>query len=103
MDVVKYFHDQIKEELEGAIEYAKQAFVMKAMDPNWSKSFIEMASQELNHAGKLYGMFEQFYQISSKSINEMPEYIDEARENIIECYTAKHSMVKNLIDLYNKG
>lgn len=103
MDVVKYFKDQIKEELEGAEEYIKQAFIMKAMDPNWAKNFVEMATQELNHAGKLYGMFEQFYQISSKSMTEMPEYIDEARENIIECYTAKHSMVKNLIDLYNKG
>lgn len=103
MDVVKYFEEHIKEELDGAIEYVKNAFVMKAMDPNWSKSFIDMATQELNHAGKLYGMFEQFYQNASKSMSEMPEYIDETRDNIIECYITKHSMVKNMIDLYSKG
>ena len=103
MDVVKYFHEQIADELEGAMKYAKNAFVMKAMDQSWSKQFIEMAAQELNHAGKLYGMFEQFYQTASKSMTEVPEYIDEARENIIECYTTKQPMIKQLIDLYNKG
>ena len=103
MDVVKYFKEQIADELEGALEYAKNAFTMKAMDPSWAKQFIDMASMELNHATRLYSMFEQFYQITSKGFNELPEYIEETRDCIIDCYTTKQVMIKGLIDLYNKG
>ena len=103
MDVIKYFSDRICEELNDAHEYAKNEFTLKAMDTSWAKTFIEMANAELVHATKLYQMFDQFYQIMTKSVAEIPESMEEARDSIIEVYTTKYPTVKGIIDLYNKS
>ena len=92
MDIIKYFSEKIPDELDGACEYAKNAFTLKAMDQMWAKSFIEMASQELVHASKLYQMFDQFYQNMTKSVNEIPDSMEEVRDNLIETYTTKYSI-----------
>lgn len=55
---LKYFKDQIHEELEGARNYIDKAIEVKPTHPEWSRIFVHMADMEADHAGTLMRILE---------------------------------------------
>lgn len=56
---LRYFKDQIHEELQGAREYIDKAIEVKPTHPKWSMCFSKMADMEADHAGNLMRMLEE--------------------------------------------
>lgn len=99
---LQYFKDHIIEELDGAEEYIQLAIELKAMDSSWSKNLVEMSSAELDHAFKLFKMFESYCDLISKPYDEVPEYISECHKKVTKMYTRRSAEVRYMHDMYNK-
>lgn len=98
----EYFKNQINEELCGAKDYIKKAIELKPMNITWSKMLVDMSAAELNHATNLYKMFNEYYDIMAKKYSEVPEYIEEIRDEVIDCYAEKSAIVKAMHEMYAK-
>jgi hypothetical protein len=59
---LKYFKDQIHEELMGAREYIEKAIEVKPNHRVWSITFAKMADMEASHAANLMKMLEECIQ-----------------------------------------
>ena len=55
---LKYFKEQIHEELDGAKHYIDKAIEAKINHPTWSAKFAQMADMEAEHAANLMKMLE---------------------------------------------
>lgn len=91
---IEYFVSHIEEELEGAKDYIKRAIEIKPMQAEWAKHLVEMSAQELSHAMHLFNMFNEYYQILSQTYKEIPTYIDEAHDQIVDRYTECAAVIK---------
>lgn len=98
----KYFKEQIADELQGARCYIKKAIELKPMVPAWSKMLVEMSAAELKHADNLYKMFTEYYQKISETYNEVPKYIDDARNEIVDMYTEEKVAVQAMHTMYTQ-
>lgn len=97
----KWFYDELKDEIEGATTYIKVAIEFKAMDEKMSKTFYEMATQEAEHARKIFDMAMDYYnQISEAWSEKVPEFIVKIKEDIVNCYTKKSVEIKLLLSMY---
>lgn len=74
MRIVGYFIDHVKEELDGAMEYAEMYLSNKKNNISWSKMYSEMAAAELTHAKYLINMGDEYI----SSLSWVPEEDDEA-------------------------
>lgn len=99
---LEYFKDQICEELHGAKCYIKNAIEIKAMAPNWSPLLVEMSAAELKHAANLYTMAQEYYTKVTAQYNEVPHYLKEMWDCIVDNYTEKTAKVKYMHEMYNK-
>ena len=98
----EYFKNQICDELCGAKDYIKKAIELKPMNATWSKTLMEMSAAELSHATNLYKMFIEYYDIMAKKYEEVPDYLQDIRSDIIDCYAEKSALVKTLHEMYSK-
>lgn len=100
---IEYFKDQIKDELDGARCYIKNAIEIKAMNQSWAKTFMEMSAAELTHATNLYKMFEEYYGIISKSYEKgVPDYIEKTRNEIVDMYTECGAKIKYMHEMFSR-
>lgn len=99
---VKYFKEQIADELYGARCYIKKAIELKPMAPAWSKMLVEMSTAELKHAEYLYKMFTEYYQKISAAYSEVPKYIDDAKAEIVDMYTEDTVAIKAMHTMYTQ-
>ena len=60
--------DQMKDEKNGAYEYAKCAIKYKSSDPTLADIYISMARTEMEHYSKLFGKVERI--LSNQSAND---------------------------------
>lgn len=97
-----YFKERICEELEGAKCYAKDAIEIKAMNSDWGKMLLEMSAGELDHATKLWKMFDQYYKIISDAYKTVPDYIEELHREAASMYAEKAAKVRYMHEMYNK-
>ncbi len=98
----QYFKNNISDELDGATCYVKRAIEIKAMSPDWAKMFLDMSATELDHATKLWKMFEQYYKIVADKYKTVPEYIEELYNEASEEYAERSAKVKYMHEMYNK-
>lgn len=98
----QYFKNNISDELDGATCYVKRAIEIKAMSPDWAKMFLDMSAAELDHATKLWKMFEQYYKIVADKYKTVPEYIEELYREASEEYAERSAKVKYMHEMYNK-
>ena len=98
----EFFKEQICDELEGAECYAKNAIEIKGMNSDWGKMFLEMSAAELDHATKLWKMFDQYYKIISDNFKTIPDYIEEIHKDLAYKYAEKSAKVKYMHEMYNK-
>ena len=99
---LEYFHDKICDELSGAEDYITFAMEVRAMDASFGKQFADMSAMELDHATRLYKMFEQYYAQASKAFSVIPEHMSEMQKEIAHKYMKGYAKVKALHDAYNK-
>lgn len=99
---LKWLHDELVEEIHGALTYAKVAIELKAMSEKMAKTFYEMATQEAEHAKNLYNMAMEYYDkiVEPYSMDNIPTYLSEIKDKILECYTSKSIEVKLLLNMY---
>lgn len=64
---LKYFKDQVHEELDGAKMYIEKAVEAKIEHPAWSRQFSTMADMEAEHAASLMKMMECFIRDMKKN------------------------------------
>lgn len=86
VDLITELYGQSMDELSGAITYAKCAAKWKCDNPEASKNYVAMASEELRHASMLRDMASKEIE-KSKAENQDSTYICEYHE----CYLAKFS------------
>lgn len=99
---LEYFYDRICDELSGAEDYITFAMEVRAMDGNFSKQFVEMSAAELDHATRLYKMFEQYYQQAAKAFSTIPEHMTKMQKEIIDKYMTGYAKIKIMHEAYNK-
>ena len=99
---LEYFRDKICDELCGAEEYVRLGMEIRAMDASFSKQLVDMSSAELEHATKLYKMFEQFYQQVTRAYDIIPEHMVEIQKEVSKRYSNGYVLVKALHDAYSK-
>lgn len=98
---LNWFLDELKDEVEGAITYIKTAIELKAMNDKMSKTFYDMAIQESEHVKKIFDMSMEYYEkISGAWTDNIPEFIIDTKEQIVDCYTKKSVEIKLLIGMY---
>ena len=101
MKIIKVLAEQITDEVEGAVEYAKMALEQKGVDNELSKLYYELAKTEYTHVQKLH-------EASIRKINEAktsganpPQYMldkwDETHTQLID----RMAKVKTFMDMYN--
>lgn len=99
---LEYFHDRICDELSGAEDYIKVAMEVRAMDASFAKQFVEMSAAELDHATRLYKMFEQYYQKATSTFSEIPAYMSDMKKCIVDKYMECYPKIKAMHEAYNK-
>lgn len=99
---VWYFKTQIPEELHGAKDYIKRAIEIREMHSPWAKELAEMSGAELEHASKLFKMFQEYYAKLSEGYKEMPKYIEEAHDELLNEYTNVSTEVKYLHEIFKQ-
>ena len=97
MQLVKYFKDQICDELKGATCYLKKAIDWYETRPEWSETFFDMAKAEEKHATELYKMFMQLYSESQGS----DMYMIQARDLIMECFSTEMRKIEDCKATYS--
>lgn len=94
-----HFKSRIKEEFEDAKTYAKAALEIKATNPSWSKTFLEMSGQELVHAKNIYDMFKEYYEKIVKPYQEAPKYYRDMKSEIDDMFAECYSSIKYMQEL----
>ena len=98
---LNWFLDALEDEVEGATTYIKSAIELKAMSDSMSKTLYEMAVQESNHMKNIFDMSMDYYEKISNAWNgNIPSFLTETKEKIVECYTNKSIEIKWLISMY---
>lgn len=97
---LQFLRDQIKDELSDSKMYAKLAIELKPMTESWSKKFIEMSADEHKHATNLYAMFNEYCSKLSDKFEELPDYVDDYRSDVIESYSSCTAVIKEMWALY---
>lgn len=98
----EWFKDHICEELDGAEEYIRHAIEIKPMQADWSKDLVAMSAAELDHAGKLWKMFDQYYKIIGGVYKTIPDYIEDDYRCIADKYNKRVSEIKYMHEMYSK-
>jgi len=89
---IKYFKDQICDELDGACDYLKKSIDYSVSKPKWSACFERMADMEQEHATSLYKMFMELYTESEGK----DSYMTQMRDSIMECFSTKMRKIEDL-------
>ena len=97
---LEYFKDHIAEELDGACDYIRRAIEIKPMEMAWASHFVEMSAQELNHAQRLFTMFNEYCTILGNNYPNLPDYIKHTREEVVANYTEMTAKIKHMQESY---
>ena len=97
MQQVKYFKDQICDELKGAVCYLKKAIDYVKTRPEWAEKFYTMAEAEEKHATELYKMFMQMYSESP----ETNSYMEQMRDMIMDCFSTEMRKIEDCKATYS--
>lgn len=97
-----YFDKQIPDELHGAKDYIQRAIEIRPMHAAWAKDFVEMSSAELEHATRLYKMYQEYYAKMAETYKEVPEYIEESYKKISEEFIKCSVEIKHMHDMFKQ-
>lgn len=93
MKNIQYYIDHVKDEIDGALEYAEQYIMFKTEYPAFSKMYHEMSAAEMNHCNNMISMGNDY--ISDLSF--VPEDDKELWHKCVAKATEKMGMVKLML------
>ena len=97
-----YYNNQLKDELDGANNYARKAMYCKKDHPNQASMYLKMSAAELEHASMVMKIFEEDYKLSTESMEEIPQCISDMRKSLIDMYAEFASKIKYLHEMYER-
>ena len=98
---IKYFKEQIHEELEGAKQYIEKAIEAKIDRPAWSRTFALMADAEAEHAGNLMKMMECYIRDMKKNNNANVISTPSSSTGTISATVSSLSMTEPAVSMTN--
>lgn len=101
MKIIKTMVDQIKDELEGAKEYAMLASELKTDNPTAAQTYAKMAQDELNHATLIHAEAVKAIE-KQKAVAEPPAIMKELWAIEHRYYMEHAAATKAMLDLYAK-
>lgn len=102
---ILYYNNQVKEELDGAMEYIKKAIDIKKDHPTWAQMYQKMSMAELDHAATIMKIFEEDYKACVAEIQangHEPIYLNDIRKSIMDMHQEFASKVNYMNEMYNK-
>lgn len=100
MRIIKHLAEQIADEVDGMLEYAKDALEWRYTDPELSKVYYELAKVEYSHVDKLHAQVarkvEEAKKLSIQPTQEMLDKWDEIHKGMI----ARTAEAKSYLDMY---
>lgn len=97
-----YYNNQLKDELDGAMEYAQKAIHYKNEYPNWASMYMKMANAELDHALMIVKIFEDDYKMSTEDMEEIPQCIVDVRTTLLDMFAEFTAKIKYLQETYER-
>ncbi len=101
MDIC-YYNTQLKDELDGAMDYLYKAMHCKKNHPNWAAIYIKMSSAELEHAANIIKIFEEDYKLSTADMETIPQCIVDVRTTLLDMYAEFSAKTKYLQETYER-
>lgn len=101
MKIIKTMVDQIKDELEGAKEYAMLASELKTENPTAAQTYAKMAQDELTHATLIHGEAVKAIE-KQKAVAEPPAIMEDLWAIEHRYYMEHAAATKAMLDLYAK-
>ena len=98
----EWFKEHVCEELDGAEEYIRLAIEIKPMNADWSKDLVSMSAAELDHAARVWKMFDQYYKIMVGAYKVVPEYIEDDYKCVAGMYDKRVAEIKHMHEMYSK-
>lgn len=99
---LKYFKNQICDEIEGSKDYILKAIELKPMNNEWSKTLIQMSEAEEEHATNLYIMMNTYFEKLQKGYKEVPQYMIDLVEKTGKLYNEGLKEISNLQTVFQK-
>lgn len=101
MKIIKQLSEYMKEELQDAKKYAKDAIHYKTENPSLAKTFYEISNQEINHADMLHTEVVKIID-KQRQIETPPAIMMELWEDEHKDYIEDVVHVKYMLSLYSK-
>ena len=100
MRIIKHLADQIADEVDGMLEYAKDALEWKYLDPELSKVYFDLAKVEYSHVDKLHAQVARKIE-ETKNMQIQPTEVMLAKwEEIHKDLIARTNEAKTYLDMY---
>ena len=102
MRIIKKLADQMVDEVAGMTEYIKEAIDLKAVDPELSKMYYEMAKDEQRHMEKLHDQAEKKIKETRDKFGEPPQKMLNKWEDLHRKLIADAAEARMYMELYER-
>lgn len=102
MKIIKEIVEAIREELEGAENYAKKATQYKTDDKALADVYAMMAAQELEHVDRLHAQVVRMIKAHQATGKEVPAAMQAVWDYEHRNFMDKVAKIKMLLEMYRK-
>lgn len=102
MKIIKDLVDEIKEELEGAGDYAERAMKHKGLEDGFTSMYAEMAQQEMGHVEKLHGKVQEVIKKYRQEHGEPPAGMQAIWDHEHKQLIQRAGEIRAMIDMARK-
>lgn len=103
MKIIKQIYDQIEEELEGGLEYAKCAVEHKDDFPSVAKTWYEISQAEASHVDLLHRQVVMLINEHRMKHGQPPEAMMAVYNHLHEKAIEKMEKIKRYQEMYRQG
>ena len=100
MKIIKEISEQIEEEVEGALWYAKEAVMISHDHPGFAKTLHTIAEEELHHVDLLHGEVVKLIEAHRREHGEPPAAMMAVYEYLHKKQIDKVAEVKAVLEQY---
>ena len=102
MKIIKDLVSEIKEELEGAGNYAERAMKHKGIDDGFSTLYADMAKEEMGHVDKLHGKIQEVIKKYRAEKGEPPAGMQAVWDHEHKQLIQRAAEIRAMIDMARK-
>ena len=102
MRIIKKLAEQMDDEVQGMTDYIKDALDLKAIDPELSKMYYEMAKEEQKHMQRLHEQAERKIKETREKMGEPPQKMLNKWEKEHRKFIEKAAEARMYLEMYEK-